>query len=340
MTRRRVLTIAVVAGLLTSCTASSSAPFSSTPSVEVPEPVGARLVTSASASAEEDCDPTRSFRPPPVLPEPGQMPVGSTMERIVEDGFLRAGVDQTTNLMGYRDPATNRIDGFDIEMVREVARALFGTEDVDNHIKWVAITSGQRTDVLGNPEEGTEEAKQPQQPQVDIVVRTMTATCERWETVLFSTTYLEARQRILVPQDNEDITGKDDLAGRRVCSATASTSLSRLVELENGPRVTAVPHWSDCLVMLQQQQVDAVSTDDTILAGMVAQDPNLKVVGEPFSSERYAMAFRQEEEDFVRFANGVLERMRADGTWQRLYDAWLAGPLGRASPPPEPRYQD
>ncbi|AUS80601.1 ABC transporter substrate-binding protein [Actinoalloteichus sp. AHMU CJ021] len=339
MTRRRVLAIAAVAGLLTSCAATPSALPSPPASVEAPVPVGASQVTSLPPAPEidTDCDPTRSFRPTPVLPAPGQMPPGSTMARIVEDGFLRAGVDQTTNLMGYRDPATNRIDGFDIEMVREIARALFGTDDVDDRIKWVTITSDQRTKVLVEPEEGSEEADQP---QVDIVVRTMTATCERWQEVLFSTTYLLARQRIVVPQDNEDITGKEDLAGHRVCSATASTSLRRLVELRDGPLVTAVPHWSDCLVMLQRQQVDAVSTDDTILAGMVAQDPNLKVVGEPFSSEPYGMAFNREAEDFVRFANGVLERMRADGTWQRLYDDWLAGPLGRVSPPPEPRYRD
>ena len=97
--------------------------------------------------------------------------------------------------------------------------------------------------------------------------------------------------------------------------------------------------WTDCLVMLQQGQVDAISTDDAVLAGLAAQDPNVEVVGPSMGVEPYGVGIKKENSDLVRFVNGVLEQMRDDGTWERLYDARLRS-LGPSPGPPTARYED
>ena len=290
-----------------------------------PEPVGAAVLvgppTTTSARPAPDCDATASLRPEGPLPPPGQLPAGSTMASIVDSGRLRVGVDQNTYLFGFRDSFTGELEGFDVDLARQVAAALFGDP---SRIQFVTLTSTQRIPAL-------------QLDQVDIVVRTMTITCERWQQVDFSTVYYLAGQRVLVNRGS-GFTGLESLAGKRVCSASGSTSLQNLANAPSRPVPVAVPNWTDCLVMLQQGQVDAFSTDDTILVGMAAQDPYTEVVGPPFTDEPYGIAVAKGHEDLVRFVNGVLERIRADGTWAALYRRWLTE-LGPAPPPPPARYR-
>jgi polar amino acid transport system substrate-binding protein len=97
--------------------------------------------------------------------------------------------------------------------------------------------------------------------------------------------------------------------------------------------------WADCLVALQQRQVDAVSTDDSILAGLVAQDPYLHIVGPSMNEEPYGIGVNRDNTGLVRFVNGTLERIRRDGTWSTLYRKWLTV-LGPPPAPPVPRYSD
>src|SRR5258707_1693896 len=87
--------------------------------------------------------------------------------------------------------------------------------------------------------------------------------------------------------------------------------------------------------MLQRGQVDAISTDDAVLAGFVKQDPNVEIVGASLAIEPYGIGVKKESDDLVRFVNGVLDRMRADGTWERLYDQLLLKDLGQS--PGQPR---
>jgi polar amino acid transport system substrate-binding protein len=125
-----------------------------------------------------------------------------------------------------------------------------------------------------------------------------------------------------------------------VCAATGTTSLKALLALESKPKVFGVTSWTDCLVMLQQGQVDAISTDDVVLAGLAAQDPNVELVGPSMGVEPYGVGIKLENEDLVRFINGVLDEMRADGTWNSLYNKDLLLALGPSNGPPTPRYQD
>jgi len=225
-----------------------------------------------------------------------------------------------------REMGAKRVDwhcfGGKLKLAREIAEDFFGDR---NHIQFRALTASQRVEAIRSG-------------QVDMVVRMTTMTCERWQEMAFSTEYLTAGQSVLVPAGSP-VESIDDLRGERVCAALGSTSLSVLVEHPAGLIAVGAPSAVDCLVMLQQGQVAAVSTDNTILAGFVAQDPQVRVVGEPFTDEPYGIAMAPDAEDLVRYVNGVLERLRADGTWARLYDRWLAPHLGPAAPP-QPRYRD
>jgi polar amino acid transport system substrate-binding protein len=179
-----------------------------------------------------------------------------------------------------------------------------------------------------------------QSGEVDLVVRTYSITCERKNFVEFSTTYFTAHQKILVVKGS-GIDSAAALSDKRVCAATGTTSLTALLALDSKPTVIAVTSWTDCLVMLQQGQVDAISTDDSVLAGLMEQDPkNLEIVGDSIGDEPYGVGINKEHKDLVRFVNGVLDQMRVDGTWKRLYEARLQSLLGPSPGPPAARYQD
>ncbi|MEU3645120.1 glutamate ABC transporter substrate-binding protein [Lentzea sp. NPDC034063] len=222
--------------------------------------------------------------------------------------------------MGFRNSFTGEIEGFDVDVARQIAKAVFGDE---KKVQFKVVTAAERIPML-------------QSGAVDVVVRTMTITCDRLKDVDFSQVYYQAGQRVLVRR-NSGITGVESLADKRVCVASGSTSLGNVV---NRVKTTvSVPNWTDCLVMLQQGQTDAISTDDTILAGLAAQDPYTEVVGSRFTDESYGVGVPKGQEDLVRFVNGVLERMRTDGTWSGIYRRWLT-PLGPAPTPPVARYRD
>jgi polar amino acid transport system substrate-binding protein len=281
-------------------------------------------------------------------------------------GYLTVGVDQNSLLWGYRN-SKGQLAGFDIDMVDQVAAAIFGPH-WDQHIRYVIVPNLDRIPALTTG---------PLDKRVDIVAETMTITCGRQHPasgqndpkaccVDFSTEYFDAAQRILVPAGSS-IHSVADLTGKRVCAAQLSTSLDNLTEENPAARQVAVVNQPDCLVMLEQGQVDAISTDDTILQGLAAQDPNLQFAklrqgahndprycpndtGDPYvclSNEPYGMAISQAHPDFTEFVNAVLEHERTDGspttpsTWAKIWSANL-GPALHTSPPPppQPSYRD
>jgi len=288
-------------------------------------PAGMQTLTTVPPPPGQDTscgDATASLRPDPVLPPPGQMPVGSTMEAIQKQGRLKAGVDQNSYLFGYRDPITGELSGFDVDIAREIARAIFGDP---SKIEFRPMSSAQRVDALKNKD-------------VDVVVRTFTINCERRKDIEFSSVYYRSAQRVLVGRDSK-ANGLADLGGKGVCAAKGSTSISRIANAVPKPVPIQVEYWSDCLVLLQLGQVEAISTDDTILAGMAAQDPGTKVVGPSLGAEPYGIGVPKSNADMVKFVNGVLERLRSDGTWTSIYQKNLSI-LGPPPVPPASPYKD
>jgi polar amino acid transport system substrate-binding protein len=325
--RLLALAAAVVPVLaLGACGSSGGGTPVTAPSAVPPLPDGVQdpaVLPSTSAAPPSSCDPVASFRPPASLPAPGQLPAGSTMAKIVQRGRLVVGVSQNAYLFGYRDSATGQLVGFDIDIAREMARALFGDP---TKIQFRAIATADRIPMI-------------QSGAVDLVVRQTTMTCQRWQDVSFSSEYYSASQRVLV-LDNSPVKSLTDLAGKKVCAATGSTSIANIAAKLPGAVPVSGVDASDCLVMLQQGQIEAISTDDAILAGFAAQDPNTRLVqAPPISAEPYGIMVAKGSPDLVRFVNGALERMRSDGTWAAIYRRWLSS-LGSVPAPPVARYQD
>ncbi|MEU0538891.1 glutamate ABC transporter substrate-binding protein [Nocardia sp. NPDC005978] len=286
-------------------------------------PPGAAEITAAPvATTPSTCDPTASLRPV-NQPRSGAMPAGSTMASIVESGKLRVGVDQNLFLFSVRNPATNVLEGFDIDIAKEISQDLFGDP---GRVELHPIDTANRVSALV-------------QNQVDLVVQTFSATCERRREIEFSSIYFTTQQRILTVKGN-GIESAADLKGRRVCALRGTTTLEAIFKLPNRPTVIGMNNWLDCLTALQQGQVDAASTDMPILAGLRKQDPNLHIVGESLAADNYAVGVQKKDTDLVRFVNGVLERIRNDGTWTRLFQKHLAGELDPVAGPPAPRYLD
>jgi polar amino acid transport system substrate-binding protein len=290
------------------------------------EPTPSGVATGAAALADSTplggkCAPLPDVAPTGPLPAPGHMPAGSTMAKIYAQHYLLVGVDQTTEFFGYRDADGNLV-GFDDAVARQVAKAIFGDPDA---IRFVVITSAQR---IPDVRSGA----------VNLVADNMTITCDRLRQVAFSSDYYNAGQTILVPSDSP-VTSISQLGGQRVCAAHGTTSINEVGQRKPAPVPVSVQNWTDCLVLLQQGQVAAISTDNSVLAGLAAQDPDTKMITAPFTCEPHglAMSIAPGARDFVRFVNGVLEQMRTDGEWQRLYDQWVAPHLGPQAPPP-PQY--
>ncbi|MFJ3199180.1 glutamate ABC transporter substrate-binding protein [Streptomyces sp. NPDC086989] len=252
---------------------------------------------------------------------------GPTIERIRKAGKLVAGVDQNSFKWGYRNPVDGRLDGFDIALVKAIAKDILGDE---NAVIYRAIPTSQRVPAL-------------QDGRVDVVVRTMTINCKRLEDVAFSTAYFEAGQQVLAPKGSP-ITGYDaSLKGRRICTAAGSTAEAALKAQPYGSVPVSVPNQLDCLVRLQLGEVDGIITDNALAAGQAAQDPSVRLVGSPFTKEFYGVAMKKDASDLVRRVNKVLENYRAGGDnspWMQAYVTHLKPVLPGVAGPPAPKYRD
>jgi polar amino acid transport system substrate-binding protein len=244
------------------------------------------------------------------------------MEKIRKRGRLVAGVSADTYLLGSRNPLNGRVEGFDIDMVKAVAQAIFGDP---NRYQLRVITAADRIPVLTKGE-------------VDLVARNMTITCDRWKQIAFSSEYYRSGQKILVRRGAK-APSLAQLKGQKVCAPRSTSSMDTL--RRRAPQALAVESDSHtgCLVLFQQGQVDAITGDDTVLAGLAAQDPYAVVPAQQaFTAEPYGLGMNADDVDLVRFVNARLAQMRGNGEWTRIYDRWLAAPLGPAPSPPRAVY--
>ncbi|WP_326697520.1 glutamate ABC transporter substrate-binding protein [Streptomyces sp. NBC_01754] len=290
-------------------------------------------VTSAAPATAESCTDPEASLPPSTAG-------GPSIQKIRERGVLIAGVDQNSFRWGYRNPEDRSLEGFDIDLVRAVAKDILGDP---NAVVFRAIPTNQRIAAL-------------EHDQVDIVVRTMTINCDRLKQVSFSTAYFQAGQQVLAPKKSR-ITGYDrSLAGKRVCSAEGSTAYEALEKesygavfkdehegTERDQDLLTVPNQLDCLVRLQLGEVDAIVTDNALAAGQAAQDPAVELKGgKPFTVEYYGVAAKLGADDLVAWVNHVLEDYRRGGAkspWMESYHTWLEEGLPGIKAPPTPKYR-
>ncbi|HUA06572.1 MAG TPA: glutamate ABC transporter substrate-binding protein [Solirubrobacteraceae bacterium] len=317
---RHLLPLALVALAVAGCgTSSNHSMRLALAALETPTPTPAASAASKPVSCKNL---TASLRPPATIPVPSTMPQGSFMRAIQRRGYLIAGVSAGALDLGYLNPATGQIEGFEIELVRELARAIFGNPT--GHYRLLALSVPQRIPFVNAG-------------KVDIVVDAVTITCARKQQVDFSTVYYDAHQRVLVLSSSH-ATSVRDLAGQPVCAAAGSSSIDVMKKLPDPPKPVGLPLGADCMAALQQGTVAAISTDDSILLGFKAQDPNTRLIGRSLADVPYGMAISKAHPEFVRFVNGVLANLRADGTWRRLYDKWLGHIRGSNPRLPPARY--
>ncbi len=248
-----------------------------------------------------------------------------TFDGIKTKGRLTIGVKEDQPGLGFKDATTGDRSGFDIEMARMVAAGLGYSAD---KIDYKAIPSAAREDTISRGE-------------VDYYVGTYTINDKRKARVSFAGPYFVAGQGLLVRKDETAITSKDTLKGKKVCSVTGSTPIQRVKDqsLTEAANIVEFQTYSQCVDQLISKQVDAVTTDDAILKGYAAQQPDqLKVVGDTFSKEPYGVGLNKDDSALRGKVNDLLDAAEKDGTWQKIYDATLGKSGSSATPPPLQRY--
>jgi glutamate transport system substrate-binding protein len=207
--------------------------------------------------------------------------------------------------------------GFDIEIAKIVAKGL-GVEP--SGIEWKTTVSANREPFI-------------QQGQVDLVVATYTINDDRKKVVNFAGPYYVAGQDLLVPA-NSTITGPDSLAGKKVCSVTGSTPAKRIQTDYKQAKLQQFDSYSKCVQALAGGQVDAVTTDDIILAGYAAQSQyagKFKVVGKKFSDEPYGIGLKKNDTAGCNKVNEILKTAATDGSYKAAWDSTL-GKSGQKAP--------
>jgi glutamate transport system substrate-binding protein len=236
--------------------------------------------------------------------------VSGTLDRLKKDGKVVIGVKFDQPGVGEKDPATGELSGFDIEIAKLIAEALGIAED---DIEFKETVSANREPFL---KAGT----------VDLVLASYSITDDRRKVVSQAGPYYETGQQLLVREDETSINGPDDLAGKKVCSVTGSTSI-KTVQEKYGAEPAPFSTYTECVQQLLNNSVDAVTTDGAILLGYAAEQPDeLKVVGTPFSQERYGIGFAFGDTQMCEFLRDTLQELFDDGGWAKAF----ADTLGKA----------
>jgi glutamate transport system substrate-binding protein len=242
------------------------------------------------------------------------------MGKIQQKGEITIGVKYDVAPFGFKNTRTGDIEGFDVDLGKAVA------DKLGVRTKLVEAISDNRIPFI---KDGT----------VDLVLSTMTINPERAQEIGFTDPYFIAHGRVLVPKDSK-IAGVADLAGRKVCTALGSTYEETLKKQAPKSDLKLVDAYSDCLELLQNGAVDAISTDDVILTGMIIQDDSLKLVGNELTTEPYGGGFKKGDTAFAEFLDGVLAEYKSDGRWKTSYDKWLGRHTGETSEPPTEKLAD
>jgi len=297
-------------------------------------PVAAKAAIKPAANCNDGQPPVASLAPDGITTDPSTWPSDSAMAAIKAKNRLVVGTSGDVLLWGARNPNTGQLEGFDIDVLKQVANAL------GVGITYKVINYGDRLKDLQNG-------------SVDLVAHTMTINCARWQgsngqpnAINFSSEYYQAGQKLLVRSDSK-FTRIQQFSGQSICVPKASTNEELvtginqdLVKAGKAPvKVEALDVIGDCLVKFQEGEVVAVTGDDTVLAGFAKQDPYAEVVGQPISSEPYGLGVKATAPEFAQFVNFVLERMRNDGTLRTIYRETMGTAIDTPEPGiPQPTY--
>ena len=250
-------------------------------------------------------------------------PAGTSMAAFQQKGRLVVGTKFDQPGFGQKS-ATGQVEGFDVEIAKLVAAAIFGgsPEEAGKKIEFVEAVSKNREPFI-------------QESKVDVVVATYTINDARKMVVDFAGPYFVARQDIMVKSTDTSIRSVEDLNGKKVCSVQGSTSIKNLqAKAPRADTSISFDTYSKCADAMGDGRVQAVTTDDTILAGLVkASGRNYKLVKAPFSEEPYGIGLKKGDQAFRQFLNDRLEEIFAGGQWAKAFEATL-GVLDLPTPEP------
>ncbi|WP_263998176.1 glutamate ABC transporter substrate-binding protein [Mycobacterium yunnanensis] len=235
-----------------------------------------------------------------------------------DDGKIVIGTKFDQPGLGLKNP-DGTMSGFDVDVATYVAGQLGFTPD---KIEWKESPSAQRETLIQND-------------QVKFIAATYSITDARKEKVSFAGPYLVTGQSLLVKADNSDITGPDSLQNnKKLCSVSGSTPAQRIKDKYPGVQLQQYDTYSACIEALKNGAIDAVTTDEVILAGYAAQSPGtFKIVGQPFSEENYGIGLKKDDKDLQTKISDAITKMEKDGDWAKAFEKNL-GPAGIATPAP------
>ena len=276
--------------------------------------VGLALVAAACGSDKKKATTTQSTTKAPTFA------AGTTMAALQARGRMKVGTKFDQNGFGLRNPTTGKVEGFDVEIAKRIAEHIFGPGGGDK-VDFVESVSANREPYIEN---GT----------VDLVVATYTINDTRKQRVDFAGPYFVTHQDIMVKSTDSSIKSVTDLNGKKVCTASGSTSEKNLRAKAPSAAVTLFGTYSECAAALTDGRVVAVTTDAPILAGLVkTSNGAFKLVGNTFSDEPYGIGLKKGDDAFRSFINDTLETLFQNGDWAKAFEATL-GQLGLKTPTP------
>ncbi|SDN61248.1 glutamate ABC transporter substrate-binding protein [Allokutzneria albata] len=242
------------------------------------------------------------------------------VEKAKSEKKLVVGVKIDQPGLGLKTP-DGKFVGFDVDVAKYIAKEL-GVEE--SGLTFVEAQSSQRESLI-------------KKGDVDFITATYSITDKRKEEVSFAGPYLLPGQDLLVRADDNSITGPETLNGKNLCSVKGSTSAQAVKEkFANQAQLKEYGGYSECLTGVENKALDAVSTDDAILAGLAAANPGkFKLIGKPFTKERIGVGLKKGDTVGRDAINAALQKMYNDGSWKASLEKHL-GPSGYKIPsPPE-----
>lgn len=255
------------------------------------------------ASGSPASSPAASSAPSTAKPAGG----ASVLDEIKSRGKLVVGVKYDTKLFGLKNPTGGEVEGFDVDVAKALAKEILGDE---KKIELKEVTSKTRIPMLDNKE-------------IDMIVATMTITDERKKQVDFSDVYFKAGQSLLVKKGSPIKSVADVKKGTKVLAVKGATSVANIKAKAPEATILEFDNYQDAFSALKAGQGDTLTTDNAILYGMMAQDPNFVVVGEPFTDEPYGIAMKKGETALQAAVNDSLKKLKSNGEYDKIYKKWI-----------------
>jgi glutamate transport system substrate-binding protein len=250
------------------------------------------------------------------------IPAGSWADKIKQRGKLIRGGTDTGPLFSLKDPTTGKVSGFDAGLAAMLAHYITGKTD-QGAVDLVITTVDTRETLLQNG-------------NVDAVFATYTITPPRAQKVAFAGPYYSSGDAIMVKADNTTITKVDDLNGKNVATESNSTAALALKQYAPQANVLLFQEDAQCVAAVQQGRADAYVLDQGILVSDASTNPQVKVVGQPFTQEPYGVGLPLNDPSAKQFVNDWLNKIYADGSWAKLWQATI-GTVVKDQPPAPPK---